>query len=88
LVRQLTPLATQELEKLKQLKKEEKQLRNEEYDGTIHEWDHQYYANQVREKEFGINDEEVRNYFPLDGELTHALASIAQTHAGGFSRSV
>jgi Zn-dependent oligopeptidase len=48
---------------------EDKKIRNEEYDGILHDWDISYYSNILKEKEYGVDDELVRQYFPMNHVL-------------------
>jgi len=65
----LLPLGQKELEKLLYLKEQEKKSRNENFDGKINEWDFSYYINMLKENEYGVDDETVRQYFPMETTL-------------------
>ena len=41
----------------------------EKHPFTIMPWDYSYYANKQKEEIFGLNDEELRPYFPLDNVI-------------------
>lgn len=65
----LDPLAEKELEKLVKLKEEDLKELNEPFDGTFNEWDLSYYESKLKKKEYDIDSEEVKKYFPLDETL-------------------
>lgn len=62
LLTKATPFAEKEIEILKSYAKE---------DGIelLEAWDHAYYAEKRRQKELKINEEELRDYFPLQSSL-------------------
>jgi len=78
LLPRLIPPAQAELEALKALKEQEKQERGEPFDGKINSWDFQYYHTLLKQRKFTIDEDEVRNYFPL-GRVKHELLKAYQT---------
>ncbi|XP_066989642.1 thimet oligopeptidase-like isoform X2 [Macrobrachium rosenbergii] len=60
------------------LKKEECEKYNYEYSGKLDFWDFRYYMNQVEEKMYAVDQNEVRQYFPLE-KVTSGLLGIYQT---------
>eukprot|EP01117_Protostelium_nocturnum_P003619 TRINITY_DN1488_c0_g1_i1.p1 TRINITY_DN1488_c0_g1~~TRINITY_DN1488_c0_g1_i1.p1 ORF type:complete len:683 (+),score=280.50 TRINITY_DN1488_c0_g1_i1:74-2122(+) len=72
----LEDLGKSELSSLLALKKKEKEERKEEFDGKIKDWDTSYYFNQLIERDFGIDDELIRKYFPFD----HVAEKILGTY--------
>ena len=66
----LSPLADKELDVLLQYKAEEVQARGLDDDPTVlHMYDYRYYLNQVEEKDYQVDHEALRQYFPLDAVL-------------------
>lgn len=55
-----------EREEWLRLKKIEKEERGEEFDNQIHSYDWNYYNRANMEYNFKVNDEEIKNYFPMD----------------------
>src|SRR5688500_15102163 len=69
-----------ELKQLLSLKRDEKNQtvhKNEPFDDCIHEWDFSYYVNMLQDKDFGVNEEEVREYFPMT-VVTEQMLEIYQ----------
>mmetsp|Transcript_10028 Transcript_10028/g.24804 ORF Transcript_10028/g.24804 Transcript_10028/m.24804 type:complete len:676 (+) Transcript_10028:78-2105(+) len=62
----LAPFADRELEALKKLKEEEKKERGEPFDGKINSWDFQYYHTLIKERTYSVDEDTVREYFPLE----------------------
>lgn len=58
-------------------------------DGDLKQWDVPFWAERVREQEYGLNDEELRPYFPLSQvleglfTLAHRLFSVNITAVDG-----
>jgi len=48
------------------LKKQEKESRGEEFDNKIHSYDWSYYHRTNMELNFQVNDQEIKNYFPME----------------------
>jgi Zn-dependent oligopeptidase len=66
LTQKLKPLAEKEIQKLLELKKAEKQSRNEDFDNQLHSWDFRYYNRLLLESEYKVNEEQIKEYFPLE----------------------
>eukprot|EP01084_Bolivina_argentea_P019228 35774_1 len=67
----MAPLAAKDLEALLALKKSEM---GASFDGVIHEHDFRYYCTVREEKEFAIDKESLREYFPLQTVIDGALS--------------
>lgn len=55
--------ASEEVEKLKQLK--EADLGAEKYDGHYYLWDHHFYHQRMLEQQFSVDQQKIAEYFPL-----------------------
>jgi thimet oligopeptidase len=78
LVPRLMPPAQAELAVLKELKQQEKQERGEDFDGKINSWDFQYYNTLLKERKYTIDEDKVKQYFPL-GKVKAGLLVAYQT---------
>ncbi|XP_069947514.1 thimet oligopeptidase isoform X2 [Cherax quadricarinatus] len=81
LAEKLQHLWKQEKSDMLNLKKEECEKCNYEYSGKLDFWDFRYYMNQVEEKMYAVDQNEVRQYFPLE-KVTSGLLHIYQTLLG------
>eukprot|EP00003_Mantamonas_plastica_P020230 TRINITY_DN3270_c0_g1_i1.p2 TRINITY_DN3270_c0_g1~~TRINITY_DN3270_c0_g1_i1.p2 ORF type:complete len:541 (-),score=188.97 TRINITY_DN3270_c0_g1_i1:211-1833(-) len=81
LVEQLQGPADKELQKMLELKEKECKENGSEFDGKINAWDMRYYHHQLLETEFQVDDEEIRQYFPVD-VVTGSLLEIYQELLG------
>lgn len=79
------PLAKQDIEKLLFYKQKEKQERNEVFDDILNDWDTSYYSNILKEVEYGVDDELVRQYFPMNYVL-EKMFEIYQRVLGKIKR--
>jgi len=77
----MQPLADKDLQALLALKKQEKEAAQQAFDGVIHEHDFRYYCTLREEKEFAIDKESLRVYFPIQTVIDGAL-QIYQTLLG------
>ena len=48
-----------------------------EYNGTLDFWDMRYYTNMVEEKEYSVDQQALKEYFPLE-RVTEGLLGIYQ----------
>lgn len=70
LLHKAKPFAEQEIAQLKELAKQDKIT-------EIQSYDHAFYAEKLREKLFDINEEKLKEYFPLNNVL-QAVFSLAE----------
>jgi Zn-dependent oligopeptidase len=70
----LTPLMEKDLKYWLELKKEVKASRGESFDGVIHPYDYRFYNDLSVRKQFNVDEEKLRPYFPLDVAFTGCLA--------------
>ncbi|KAG1239041.1 hypothetical protein G6F68_018721 [Rhizopus microsporus] len=69
LVKKLQAPGEKEIERLKQLKKNEKKNRGEEYDGELNSWDTSYYERMLLGTEYAVDQEEIKKYFSLESTI-------------------
>ncbi|XP_020898858.2 thimet oligopeptidase [Exaiptasia diaphana] len=77
----LEPLLQDELKVLLQLKQEECKSLGYDFDGKINAWDMRYYMSMVEEKNYSVDHEKLKEYFPLD-VVTKGLLDIYQELLG------
>jgi thimet oligopeptidase len=68
----LKKLGRAELKVLLALKKKEEGARS---DGVIHVWDWRYYDNQLKKTSFQVDQEQIKEYFPLETVVSGMLAA-------------
>ncbi|CAO3686709.1 unnamed protein product [Umbelopsis ramanniana] len=73
LVDRLEPIGEKELERLKNIKRKEKESRGEEYDGNINGWDTAYYLRILLEEEYQVDQQVIQQYFPLSNTVDRML---------------
>ncbi|AMD19473.1 HCL678Wp [Eremothecium sinecaudum] len=62
-----------DMELLKQLKKAEYEEMGRSYDGHFYNWDNRYYTNKYMKDHYGIDDEKVSEYFPIQSAIDGML---------------
>lgn len=77
---QLMPGAKKELATLLQYKANEKKERSEQFDGQINAWDYNYYSALLKEKEYSVNENLIKDYFPVDHTLKGLLVCTLLVH--------
>ncbi|XP_077462969.1 thimet oligopeptidase [Stigmatopora argus] len=77
----LKPLGEQERSLLLKLKEEECQKRALPFDGQLHAWDTRYFMTQVEETQFAVDQNLLKEYFPMD-VVTQGLLDIYQELLG------
>uniref|UniRef100_A0A672GXU2 Peptidase M3A/M3B catalytic domain-containing protein n=1 Tax=Salarias fasciatus TaxID=181472 RepID=A0A672GXU2_SALFA len=81
LARRLKPLGEQERAVLLRLKEAECRKRGVAFSGTLHAWDTRYYMTQVEETQYSVDQNQLKEYFPLD-VVTAGLLDIYQELLG------
>lgn len=81
LCEKLRPLGEADLEVMLQLKEEEYKELGYEFDGKINYWDMRYYMNVVEEKNYAVDHNKLKEYFPLQ-IVTKGLLDIYQELLG------
>ncbi|XP_075901796.1 thimet oligopeptidase [Nelusetta ayraudi] len=81
LARKLQPLGEQERSVLLRLKEDECRRRNLSCSGQLHAWDTRYYMTQVEETQYAVDQNLLKEYFPME-VVTRGLLDIYQELLG------
>ncbi|XP_039667194.1 LOW QUALITY PROTEIN: thimet oligopeptidase-like [Perca fluviatilis] len=81
LARKLKPLGDEERSVILKLKEKECQKRNLPFNGELHAWDTRYFMTQVEETQYAVDQNQLKEYFPMD-VVTKGLLDIYQELLG------
>ena len=77
----MQPLWAQERKELLELKEEECKKNGWEFNGKLDFWDMRYYCNMIEEKKYSVDQEKLKEYFPMT-KVTEGLLEIYQKLLG------
>jgi len=73
----LSDYLVKDLNVLLNLKRQEMEERKDFFDGKINFWDYRYYNRLLLEKEYNVDNEAIRQYFPIE-KVTEGLLNVYQ----------
>ncbi|KAJ1672553.1 metalloendopeptidase, partial [Spiromyces aspiralis] len=83
----LNVLAELELKTMDELKAEELESFGEPVDTTLYSWDYLYYKNLIKERQYNVSDEEVKQYLSMENVTKGILDTYQHTLGLRFVRS-
>ncbi|KAI8467776.1 MAG: Thimet oligopeptidase [Monoraphidium minutum] len=69
----LAELRDRQLAVLLDFKKQDMAAQGKAFDGKLHSWEGSYYANQVEKRDFSVDKQELKKYFPIEFVMPRLL---------------